>query len=60
MEEATAELLFGKGLKSVAMIAAADCEMLSALSGVEESTAQLWIEEAGRIIDEEVAAPRET
>lgn len=60
MEEETAELLFDKGLKSIAMIASADREVLSALTGVEESTAQLWIEEAGRIIDEEVAAPRET
>jgi len=58
MEEATAELLFAKGIRSLAMIASADREMLSALSGVENSTAELWIEEAGRIIDEEVAAPK--
>ncbi len=60
MEEATAELLFNKGIKSVAMIASADREMLSSLMGVGDATVQLWIEEAGRIIDEEVAAPRES
>jgi len=58
MEEATAERLFNKGLKSVAMVAAADPEMLSAIPGVEERTATLWIEEAGRIIDEEDAASK--
>jgi len=59
MEEAEAEQLFDKGLWSVAMIAAADPEMLSSISGVEDHTAELWIEEAGRIIDEEVTAPKE-
>jgi len=58
MEEETAEHLFNKGIRSVAMIASADREMLSSLLGVGEQTAQLWIEEAGRIIDEEVAVPK--
>jgi N utilization substance protein A len=59
MEETTAELLFDKGFKSMAMIASADPEMLSSISGIEGSTTALWIEEAGRIIDEETAVSKE-
>jgi N utilization substance protein A len=59
MEEATAEKLFDKGVKSMAMIASADPEMLSSISGIEDATTALWIEEAGRIIDEETAVLKE-
>jgi N utilization substance protein A len=51
--EVTAERLFKEGLKSLAMLAAADCEQLAAVPGVGEKTAAIWIQEAGRIIDQE-------
>jgi N utilization substance protein A len=51
--EATAERLFGEGFKSVAMIAAADPDMLSSVQGVGEKSASQWIESAGQIIEQE-------
>jgi len=51
--EATAERLFGEGFKSIAMIAAADPDMLSSLQGVGEKSASQWIEAAGQIIEQE-------
>jgi len=51
--EATAERLLKAGLKSLAMLAAADTEQLAAIPGVGEKTASLWVAEAGRIIDQE-------
>ena len=51
--EATAERLFDEGFKSIAMVAAADPEMLSAVQGVSELSASQWIEAAGRIIEQE-------
>ena len=51
--EATAERLFDGGFKSIAMVAAADPEMLSAVQGVSEQSASQWIEAAGRIIEQE-------
>jgi len=51
--EVTAERLFKQGLKSLAMLAAADSEQLAAIPGVGEKTAAIWIEEAGKIIDQE-------
>jgi transcription termination/antitermination protein NusA len=53
---AMAEKLFSKGIKSLAMIAAAEPEMLSSIPGVGEKTALQWIEEAGRILDEEASS----
>ncbi|MDD5711337.1 MAG: transcription termination/antitermination protein NusA, partial [Smithellaceae bacterium] len=53
--EAMAERLFNEGLKSIAMIAAADPETLSAIPGVGEKTASQWIEAAGKILDQETA-----
>jgi len=50
--EATAERLFGEGFKSIAMIAAADPEMLSSIQGVGEKSASQWIEAAIQIIDQ--------
>ena len=50
--EATAERLFGEGFKSVAMIAAADPDMLSSIQGVGEKSASQWIESAIQIIDQ--------
>ncbi|MHB8827975.1 MAG: transcription termination factor NusA [Syntrophales bacterium] len=52
--EANAEKLFAAGLKSVAMLAAADAEQLAALPGVGEATAEAWIKEAGIVIDKEI------
>ena len=51
--EATAERLFGEGFKSIAMIAAADPDMLSSLQGVGEKSASQWIVAAGQIIEQE-------
>ncbi len=51
--EATAERLFGEGFKSIAMIAAADPDMLSSVQGVGEKSASQWIEAAGQIIEQE-------
>jgi predicted flap endonuclease-1-like 5' DNA nuclease len=52
--EANAEKLFAAGLKSVAMLAAADAEQLAALPGVGEATAEAWIKGAGIVIDQEI------
>ena len=56
--EATAERLFKVGLKSMAMLAAADSEQLAAIPGVGEKTAAIWIEEAGKMLDQEVAGQK--
>jgi len=52
---AMAEKLFSKGIKSIAMVAATEPELLSQIPGIGEKTAQQWIETAGRILDEEIA-----
>jgi Holliday junction resolvasome RuvABC DNA-binding subunit len=53
--DAMAEKLFNEGFKSIAMISAAEPEMLSAIQGVGEKSATQWIEAAVKIIDEETA-----
>ena len=50
-----AEKLYNEGFKSIAMIATAEPEMLSAIQGVGEKSATQWIEAAVKIIDEEAA-----
>ena len=55
--EATAERLFKVGLKSMAMLAAADSEQLAAIPGVGERRRHL-IEEAGKMLDQEVAGQK--
>ena len=52
--EVTAEKLIKVGLKSVAMLAAADSEQLAAIPGVGEATAANWIKEATRVINQEI------
>jgi N utilization substance protein A len=52
--EITAEKLFKVGLKSVAMLAAADSEQLAAIPGVGEATATTWIREASKVINQEI------
>ena len=47
MEPAMAESIFNKGIKSIAMLAAAEPEVLSSIPGVSEATAKQWIEDAG-------------
>ena len=37
----------------MAMLAAVDAEQLAAIPGVGEKTAAVWIQEAGKIIDQE-------
>jgi len=56
--EATADRLFKAGLKSVAMLAAADSEQLAVIPGVGEKTASTWIAEAGKIIDQEAGGEK--
>jgi len=51
---AMAEKLFSKGIKSVAMIAATEPELLSQIPGIGEKKAHEWIETAGKILSEEV------
>ncbi len=55
LEESDAEKLFAAGLKSVAMLAAADAEQLSALPGIDRDDAEAWIKEAEMVIDQEIA-----
>ncbi|MFO7568893.1 MAG: transcription termination factor NusA [Smithellaceae bacterium] len=50
---AMAEKLFAAGIKSIAMLAAVDPEMLCEIPGVGEKTGGEWIEEAGKLLDEE-------
>ncbi len=52
---AMAEKLFSKGIKSIAMVAATEPELLSQIPGIGEKTAQQWIETAGKILNEEIA-----
>ncbi len=54
IEEAMAEKLFKTGLKSVAMLAAADAEQLAKLPGVGDTAAEAWIKEAEIVIDREI------
>lgn len=56
MEEKTAEKLFREGFKTLPMIASADPEVLTTLSGISKERIQQWISEAGRLIDEDAAA----
>ncbi|KAF0160284.1 MAG: N utilization substance protein A [Syntrophaceae bacterium] len=51
---AMAEKLFAQGIKSIAMLAAMEPEALSAIPGVGEKTSVEWIEEAVRLLDEEM------
>lgn len=55
MEEKTAEKLFHEGFKTLPMIASADLEVLTTLSGISKERIQQWISEAGRLIDEDAA-----
>jgi N utilization substance protein A len=50
---AMAQKLMDKGIKSIAMVAATEPELLSSIPGVGEKTALQWIEAAGKILDEE-------
>jgi N utilization substance protein A len=51
---AMAEKLFNKGIKSIAMIAVTEPELLSQIPGIGEKTAQQWIETASKILNEEI------
>lgn len=53
---AIAEKLFASGIKSIAMLAATDLETLAAIPGVGEISGQEWIDEAGRLLDEETGS----
>ena len=55
---AMAQKLFDKGIKSIAMVAAAEPELLSSIPGVGEKTALHWIEAAGKILDEEALSDK--
>jgi N utilization substance protein A len=53
---AMAEKLFNNGIKSIAMLAAVEAEVLSAIPGVGEKTAHEWTQQAVRILEEEARA----
>ena len=62
IDEATAERLFDQGWKNVAALAAADSEALAAVSEFSQEQLAVWVEEAGKLIDQESPAiprPRE-
>jgi N utilization substance protein A len=52
---AMAQKLMEQGIKSIAMLAASEPELLSSIPGIGEKTAQHWMEEAGKILEEEAA-----
>jgi len=54
IDEGLAERLFNEGLRSVAAVAAANAEMLSAIPGISEQQAQSWIREATKLLDQEL------
>jgi ERCC4-type nuclease len=56
VSEDLAKRLFGGGIKSVAMVAAADADMLMKASGVDESKALQLIGAAGAMLDEAASA----
>jgi N utilization substance protein A len=58
MAEETAERLYREGFKSISTIASADSQMLAAIPGIDEQTALAWIEEAGKIMAEEVGGEK--
>ncbi len=49
-----AERLFNEGLKSIAAVAAANAEMLSAIPGISEALAQALIREATKLLEQEL------
>jgi N utilization substance protein A len=53
IDEATAEQLFNQGWKNVAALAAADVEALASVSEIPPEQLAVWIEEAGKLIDQE-------
>ena len=53
IDEATAEQLFNQGWKNVAALAAADFEALASVSEIPPEQLAVWIEEAGKLIDQE-------
>jgi N utilization substance protein A len=54
IDDALAERLFNEGLRSVAAIAAANAELLSAVPGMSEPLAQSLIREAIKLLDQEL------
>lgn len=56
MEDKTAEILFREGFKTLPMVASADPEVLTTLSGISKERIQQWISEAGKLIDEDTPA----
>ncbi|MEN6330657.1 MAG: transcription termination factor NusA [Smithella sp.] len=56
IEPAMAESVFNKGIKSIAMLAATEPEVLSSIPGISETTAKQWIEDAGKILDKELSS----
>ncbi|HOO41395.1 MAG TPA: transcription termination factor NusA [Syntrophales bacterium] len=54
IDEELAERLFNDGLRSVAAIAAANAELLSAVPGLNEQLAQSLIREASKLLDQEL------
>jgi N utilization substance protein A len=53
IDETTAEQLFNLGWMNVAALAAADIESLTAIPGISQEQIAAWVEEAGKLIDQE-------
>jgi N utilization substance protein A len=53
IDEATAQKLFNEGWKNVAALAAADVESLASIPDIPPEHFAVWIEEAGKLIDQE-------
>lgn len=53
IDEATAESLFNMGWKNVAALAAAEVESLSFAAGIPQERISVWIDAAGKLIDQE-------
>jgi N utilization substance protein A len=53
IDETTAEQLFNQGWKNVAALAVADIESLTAIEGISSEQITAWVEEAGKLIDQE-------
>lgn len=56
---AMAEKLFVHGIKSIAMLAATEAEMIAEIPGVGEKSGNEWIAEAIRLLDEETSGNKE-
>ena len=57
LDEASAELLFKEGYKSVSALSTADLEALKAIEGLDAEKAQGIIERAAQVMEQEAGGP---